>query len=71
MLGFFSVISCTIDDRRDLQKCKNDALRICTGVRLTGHIRVEDLHSRCKLLSLEQRRRNQLLQLMYKKSKNM
>ena len=26
--GFFSVISCTIDDRRDLQKCKSDALRI-------------------------------------------
>ena len=24
----FMLISCNIDDRRDLQKCKNDALRI-------------------------------------------
>ena len=34
------------------------------------YVRIEDLYSRCKIISLEQRRRNQLLLLMYKKSKD-
>ena len=63
----FLVIACTIDDKRDLQICQNDALRICTMVKMTDHIRIEDLHSRCRIVSLEQRRRNQLLLLMYKR----
>ena len=33
-------------------------------------MRIDLLHSRCKIVSLEQRRRNQLLYLMYKKSKD-
>ena len=64
------LVPCNIDDRNDLQKCQNDALRICTKVRLTDHVRIPDLHARCKIISLEQRRRIQLLLLMYKKSKD-
>ena len=66
----FMLVACNIEDRRDLQKCQNDALRICTTVKLTDRVRIEDLHARCKLVSLEQRRRIQLLLLMYKKSKD-
>ena len=56
----FMLVACNIEDRRDLQKCQNDALRTCTTVRLNDHVRIEDLHARCKLVSLEQRRRIQL-----------
>ena len=66
----FMLVSCTIDDRRDLQKCQNDALRICAKVRLKDHVRVDDLHAKFKIISLEQRRRLQLLLLMYRKSKD-
>ena len=64
----FMVISCTKEDRGDLQKFKIEALRICT--RLTDHIRNDDLHDPSKIISLEQRRRIQLLVLMYTKSKD-
>ena len=60
----FLLIACNLDDRRELQKCQNDALRICTRVRLSDHVKIDLLHSRCKIVSLEQRRRTQLLLLM-------
>ena len=63
----FLIVSCTMEDRRDLQICQNDALRICARVKMTDHVRIEDLHTRCKIVSLEQRRRCQLLLLMYKR----
>ena len=66
----FMLIACNVEDRNDLQKCQNDALRICTRVKLNDHVRICDLHERCKLGSLEQRRRVQLLLLMYHKSKD-
>ena len=62
------MIACTTDDRRELQKCQNEALGICTQVRMIDNVRIDDLHARCKIVSLEQRR--QLLLLMYKKSKD-
>ena len=66
----FLVVACTVDDRRDLQihVCQNDALRICNKHRVSDHVRIEELHVKCKIVSLEQRRRHQLLLLMYKKS---
>ena len=64
----FMLISCNIDHRRDLQKCENDALRICGKVSLQEHVRISDLHSKFKIVSLEQQRRIQLLLLIYKKS---
>ena len=43
---------------------------ICVRVRLTDHVKLKDLHVRCKITSLEQRRQIQLLLLMYTKSKD-
>ena len=63
----FMLLSCNIDDRKELQRWQNDALRLCTLCRLSDRIRIPDLHARCKIISLEQRRRIQLLLLMYKK----
>ena len=65
------LLPCTIDDRSELQKCQNDALRLCTRIRVSDHVKIEDLHSRCNIISLEQRRCIQLLQLMNKMSKDM
>ena len=66
----FMLSACTIDDRQALQKCQNDALRICAKVKLKDRIRIDELHAKFKIVSLEQRRRIQLLSLMYKKSKD-
>ena len=66
----FMLTACTVDECRELQKCQNDALRICTKVKLNDRVRIEYLHEKCKIVSLEQRRRQQLLMLMYKKSKD-
>ena len=63
----FMLIACGVKERRDLQKCQNDTLRICTKVKLADHVRIEYLHEKCKIVSLEQRRRQQLLMLMFKK----
>ena len=67
----FLVVACTLEDRKDLQIYQNDALRICTKQKLSDRIRIEDIHLRCNIISLEQRRRNQLLLLMYKKSRDL
>ena len=64
----FLVIACSVDDRRE--RCQNDALRMRTKQKISDHVRINDLHARCKIISLEQRRRNQLLLLMYKKSQD-
>ena len=53
----FMIIACNIDDRRDLQKCQNDALRICARVSLKDRVRLDELQ--LKIVSLEQRRRIQ------------
>ena len=66
----FMLLSCTLEDRRELQRRHNDALRLCTRNRVAGRIRIEELHVKCNIISLEQRRRIQLLMLMYKKSKD-
>ena len=62
----FMLTACSIEDRRDLQKCQNDALRICLRIELCDRVRIEDIHDRCKIVSLEQCQSVQLLSLMYK-----
>ena len=64
----FMLVACNIDDRHALQKCQNDALRICAQVRIKDRVKIDDLHKKFEIVSLEQRRRIQLLLLMYKKS---
>ena len=41
---------------------------ICTKVRISDHVSIINLHATYNIVSLEQRRRQQLLMLMYKKS---
>ena len=67
----FMILSCTLEDRRELQRCQNDALRLCTMNRIADRIKIEDLHVKCNIISLEQRRRIQLLMIMYKKIKDL
>ena len=37
----FMVCACNIEDRRELQKCQNDALRICTNIQLRDRVRIQ------------------------------
>ena len=43
---------------------------MCTRTKIADHVKIEDLHARCNITTLEQRLRIQLLLLMYKKSKD-
>ena len=52
---------------RTVEICKN-VKRICIKVKLNDRVSIENLHTKCKIVSLKQRRRQQLLMLMYKKS---
>ena len=65
----FVLISCTIGQRYDLQVLQNNALRLCKRYRLLDRISIDRLHRECTILGLEQRRRKQLLRLMYLHSK--
>ena len=66
----FLLISCKSEDRNDFQKLQNDILRICTVTRLADKVSIRKLHEKCKIISLEQRMRKQLLWLMYILSKD-
>ena len=61
----FVLISCTIGQRYDLQVLQNNALRMCKRYRLLDRIEIDRLHHECTIIGLEQRRRIQLLRLMY------
>ena len=61
----FMLISANLSDRDNLQRLQNDALRICFNVRLRDRVSVVRMHRQAKLISLEQRRRKQLLCLMF------
>ena len=49
---------------------QNNALRICLRYKLADRVSEQKLHVEAKLQSLEQRRKYQLLKLMYYHSKN-
>ena len=68
----FVLVSCNIGQRNELQVLQNNALRLCKRHFLRDHVRIEYLHEQCNIhvLGLEQRRRKQLLRLMYLYSKN-
>ena len=48
----FMLMACTVEDRKDLQKCQNDALRICTKVQLKDHICIDFLQKKKVKLSV-------------------
>ena len=66
----FLILACNTSDRSDLQKIQNDILRICFKEKLNDRVSIKDLHTKSKMISLEQRMRKQLLWLMYKESLN-
>ena len=59
------LISGNVSDRSDLQTLQNDALRICFNVKMRDRVSIVQMHLRANLLSLEQRRQKQLLNLMF------
>ena len=61
----FLLISCNKSDRGDLQVIQNNVLRTCYNVRLMDRLSLFDMHREACLVSLEQRRKTQLLGLMY------
>ena len=61
----FMLISGNVSDRHELQVLQNNALRICYNVRLRDRISIDCMHVRSNLLSLEQRRQKQMLNLMF------
>ena len=65
----FVLGSCSIGQRKELQKLQNNALRLCKRYFLLDMVRIDILHNECRILGLEQRRRKQLLRLMYLHSK--
>ena len=65
----FVLVSCTIQQRRNLQTLQNNVLRLCKRYLLRDRVQIQDLHNECNIIGLEQRRRKQLLRLMYLHSK--
>ena len=66
----FLLLACSQGDLDDLQVLQNDILRICTKTKLSDRISIEELHIKCKIISLRQRMEKQLLWLMYVLSKD-
>ena len=65
----FLLISCTKEQKRELQKRQNNAIRTCLSYNRIDHITIDRMHNEMGLISLEQRRSIQLLKLMYARSK--
>ena len=42
----FLLVACNIGERRELQKCQNNALGICAKFNVADHVRIDYLHSR-------------------------
>ena len=61
----FLLISCNKSVRKDLQIIQNNALRTCYNVRLLDRMSLVDIHREACLVSLEQRRKTQIVGLMY------
>ena len=66
----FIILACNRDKKSDLQIIQNDVLRFCENKCVRDKIPIEQLHKTANLVSLEQRRVNQLLVIMYKISRN-
>ena len=66
----FLLNSCNVSDRNDLQILQNDALRASLNVKRRDRISIRNLHRNVNLLSLDQRRKFQLLSLMFIHKKN-
>ena len=66
----FLLIACNKEKKHDLQVMLNDVVRFCNNNRREDRVMLKDRHKKAKLVSLEQRRCNQVLLLMYTPSKD-
>ena len=66
----FLLLSLSKGDLDELQVLQNDILRVCNNTRISDKVSIEELHKKCKLLSLKQRMEKQLLGLMYMLSRD-
>ena len=66
----FMIISCTLGQKRELRKLQNRGIHTCLLYGLQDRISIQRLHNGFKILGLEQRRRMQLLKILYYRSKN-
>ena len=68
--GGFLLLSANRGQTKDLQTLQNNALRICLRYNLRDKVSEERLHTEAGIQSLDQRRRKQLVKLMYYHSIN-
>ena len=61
----FMLISLNNGDKYDLQVIQNDALSFCKNIYMSDKISIPKIHDSICLLSLEQRRQKQLLNIMH------
>ena len=66
----FVLTACNIRQRKELEKLQNNALRLCKRYYLLDMVIIDLLHNECRIRRLEQRRRKQLLRLMFLHSNN-
>ena len=65
----FLLLSCNLGQKRELQRIQNSCIRTCLLYNRIDHITIEGLHHEMKIISLEQRRQIQCLNLMYRLSR--
>ena len=66
----FTLLSCNLGRRKDLQTLQNNALRLSLRYNLADRVAVELLHREANLQSVEQRCEFHLLKLLFDYSKN-
>ena len=67
--GGFLLISLNNSGKYELQVVQNDALRFCENIHLLDKISIPKIHDSVRLLSLEQRRQKQVLNLMFNQAR--
>ena len=65
----FLLLSCNLGQKRELQRIQHNCIRTCLLYNRIEHITIERLHQEMRLVSLEQRRQIQCLNLIYILSK--
>ena len=65
----FLLLSCSLGQKRELQRIQNSCIRTCLLYNRIEHITIERLHTEMRIVSLEQRRQVQCLKLMYNLSR--
>ena len=65
------LLSCNLGQKRELQHTQNSCIRTCLLYNRIEHITIDRLHTEMRIMSIEQRRQFQCLNLMYNLSRNL